>query len=202
MLCSAITSRGSRCGAHAMRDSDFCFSHSPEVARERTQARRRGGVSGGRGRPKSTPELEWAKQTTRWVIDALRSGELDPSLGGVASQGVNTYRGLLRLTDRHQSLREEAQGVRLLEEVAGIFGAEPRLAFSSELGWALSMTKDTIEALLEGRIKREVAGPVFSNLTTYHSLLRHELDGVDRVIDERYKAVERQEVTQRPGRIG
>lgn len=42
--CSAINKAGKRCSAYALKGLPYCFAHAPQVARERTQARRLGGI--------------------------------------------------------------------------------------------------------------------------------------------------------------
>lgn len=41
--CSARNARGEPCGAYAVDGSRFCFAHDPERAKERAEARKRGG---------------------------------------------------------------------------------------------------------------------------------------------------------------
>jgi hypothetical protein len=45
MQCKAKTRTGARCTAYAVSDSQYCFTHAPERARERAQAHRRGGCN-------------------------------------------------------------------------------------------------------------------------------------------------------------
>lgn len=49
--CTFIKKNGERCQARKLRDSDFCYFHSPQVVIERAEARRRGGLRryGGKG---------------------------------------------------------------------------------------------------------------------------------------------------------
>ena len=42
--CQAKTKNGRACTGYAVRNSKFCFTHSPSRARERAQARRLGGL--------------------------------------------------------------------------------------------------------------------------------------------------------------
>ncbi len=43
-ICTFIKKNGERCQARKLRDSDFCYFHSPQVVVERADARRRGGL--------------------------------------------------------------------------------------------------------------------------------------------------------------
>ena len=41
--CKATSKRGEPCGAFALRGSDYCFHHDPTKAKERAEARAKGG---------------------------------------------------------------------------------------------------------------------------------------------------------------
>ncbi len=45
MQCSFIKPNGERCGANAMVDSPFCFSHNPEAVEAKMEAVVRGGLA-------------------------------------------------------------------------------------------------------------------------------------------------------------
>ncbi len=49
--CSAIRADGGRCRAIAITGSDYCHAHHPDRGAQRSQAARKGGRRGGRGRP-------------------------------------------------------------------------------------------------------------------------------------------------------
>ena len=59
MKCEATTKAGDRCKAPALHGDTFCFHHSPDRAKERAAARRRGGLrlhhgDGGGERPEAS----------------------------------------------------------------------------------------------------------------------------------------------------
>ena len=61
MKCEATTKAGDRCKAPALHGDTFCFHHSPDRAKERAAARRRGGLrlhhgDGGGERPEARIE--------------------------------------------------------------------------------------------------------------------------------------------------
>jgi len=43
MQCQEILASGQQCGGFAIEDSEFCFTHDPDMAAERAEARSRGG---------------------------------------------------------------------------------------------------------------------------------------------------------------
>ncbi len=83
--CAAIKPNGERCKVDAMPDSDRCWSHDDRMADERRRRASKGGKRGGRGRPQA--EITDVKRELREVIEAVRSGELDRSIGAVVFQG-------------------------------------------------------------------------------------------------------------------
>jgi hypothetical protein len=50
-LCAGIKADGGRCGAQAMRNSQWCINHDPDKAEVRRRRASKGGKRGGRGRP-------------------------------------------------------------------------------------------------------------------------------------------------------
>lgn len=44
MLCAYRKDSGEQCGAQAMLDSDYCFSHNPECRSQKLEAVRKGGL--------------------------------------------------------------------------------------------------------------------------------------------------------------
>ena len=43
--CAAMRADGEPCGADPQKGSDYCYMHDPKRARERTEARKRGGIN-------------------------------------------------------------------------------------------------------------------------------------------------------------
>src|SRR5829696_6336937 len=122
--CSFTKETGGRCKAQAMRDSQWCYMHNPDLAEERRQNNSRGGRTGGRGRSKASrsaiKELHsLLEDLTQQVID----GELDTSRGAVASQLVNTR---IRLFEFERRLHETEELERRLEQLEGLLDQRER----------------------------------------------------------------------------
>src|SRR5215213_213341 len=96
--CGAATKRGP-CGAFAL-PSGRCWSHAPERADERHQARVRGGKV--RALQSKQPRFDTPKalvQFTGLVLSGVLSGRIAPDVGRVVLYGVNTQRALLETSD-------------------------------------------------------------------------------------------------------
>ena len=111
-VCTAITQGGSRCKGVAIDSSGYCHAHHPDRAEQRSRAARKGGQRGGRGRPQV--ELNHLKAEVQEVIEAVRSGELDRSIGGVLFQGYNT---LLKAHAVALDVQERLELLPRLEEI-------------------------------------------------------------------------------------
>jgi hypothetical protein len=70
-LCAGIKADGGRCGAQAMRNSQWCINHDPDKVELRRQRASKGGKRGGRGRP----SVELARLQARFE-DSLRTSFL------------------------------------------------------------------------------------------------------------------------------
>ena len=110
--CAAVKANGERCKVDAMPDSDRCWSHDERMADERRRRASKGGKRGGRGRPQA--ELNQLKAEVQEVIEAVRSGELDRSIGGVLFQGYNT---LLKAHAVALDVQERLELLPRLEEI-------------------------------------------------------------------------------------
>lgn len=86
--CLGTKRDNSPCTVTVEAPQNYCWWHDPENAQARKQAAAKGGRRAGRGRPQA--ELNQLKGEVREVIEAVRSGELDRSIGGVLFQGDNT----------------------------------------------------------------------------------------------------------------
>ena len=91
--CSFIKVDSTRCRAQAMKESQWCYTHAPELAIERDHNNRKGGRTGGRGRPKGGAEMGWVKQRLREVTEGVLEGSVEKGRAAVAIQGLNAYRG-------------------------------------------------------------------------------------------------------------
>jgi hypothetical protein len=92
--CSGIRADGARCGAQAIRSSEFCVNHHPDYEETRRRRNSKGGKRGGRGRPTS----EFARLASRFeaLADKVLSGEVERGIGAVAGQLLNGARSCVR----------------------------------------------------------------------------------------------------------
>lgn len=111
MRCSAIKSGGERCRLEATHGS-YCWSHAPETADERRRRARRGGKSGGRGRPQA--ELADIKGRLSDLADQVLAGEVDRSDAAVAGQLLNT---VIRAVGIELKVKEQQDLIERLEEL-------------------------------------------------------------------------------------
>ncbi len=115
MRCDGITSGGDRCKLEATHGS-YCWSHAPETADERRRRARRGGKTGGRGRPGA--DLTDLKRDVRKVIDGVLAGTISQGPGAVALQGYNT---LLRAAKVELEVREQTELIERIEALEGAY---------------------------------------------------------------------------------
>jgi radical SAM superfamily enzyme YgiQ (UPF0313 family) len=92
--CSGIRADGGRCGAQAIRGSEYCVNHHPDYEDARRRRNSKGGKRGGRGRPTS----ELARLCARFeeLADKVLSGEVERGIGAVAGQLLNGARACVR----------------------------------------------------------------------------------------------------------
>ena len=101
-ICSAITRGGGRCKGIAKAGSDFCYAHDPDRAEERRRNARRGGKSGGRGRP--SVQMGDLRQEIRAVVMGVLSGRVERGIGATVFMGYNT---LLRAIEVERRVHEQ-----------------------------------------------------------------------------------------------
>src|SRR5829696_5436922 len=111
-LCAGIKADGGRCGAQAMRNSQWCVGHDPEQAEARQRRASKGGRRGGRGRP----SVELARLGARFeeLADRVLRGEVERGIGAVAGQLLGGARACVRDT---VSAREQEELIARLEEI-------------------------------------------------------------------------------------
>ncbi len=85
--CAFIKASGDRCRAQAMRDSQWCYVHNPDLAEARARSNRKGGKRGGRGRP--VAELSELKRRFEGLAEDVLRGRLDRADAAVAGQLLN-----------------------------------------------------------------------------------------------------------------
>ena len=109
MRCDGITSGGERCKLEATHGS-YCWSHAPETADQRRRRARRGGRTGGRGRPGA--DIVDLKRDIREVVDGVLAGAVQQDRAAVALQGFNA---LLRAAKVELDVREQTELIERLE---------------------------------------------------------------------------------------
>jgi hypothetical protein len=110
--CSGIRADGGRCGAQAIRSSEYCVNHHPDYEDARRRRNSKGGRRGGRGRPVS----ELARLGARFedLADKVLAGEVERGIGAVVGQLLNGARACVRdgLVAREQEqLVERLEGL-------------------------------------------------------------------------------------------
>ena len=85
--CAAIKSDGTRCQAQAMNNDDKCYTHSPATAEARARTNRRGGKTGGRGRPKV--RVDEVYKLADEQIEGLKNRTTDPRKSAIMVQWAN-----------------------------------------------------------------------------------------------------------------
>ena len=112
--CSGIRADGGRCGAQAIRSSEFCVSHHPDYEDTRRRRNSKGGKRGGRGRP--SVELSRLQARFEELAEKVLEGEIERGVGAVAGQLLNGARACVRdgLAAREQE--ELISRLEILEE--------------------------------------------------------------------------------------
>src|SRR5918994_1726147 len=108
--CSGIRADGGRCGAQAIRSSEYCVNHHPDYEETRRRRNSKGGKRGGRGRPQA--ELTDIKQRLSDLADDVVEGRQDKGVAAVASQVLNVY---LRAVSVELKAREQLELIERLE---------------------------------------------------------------------------------------
>jgi hypothetical protein len=112
--CSGIRADGGRCGAQAIRSSEYCVNHHPDYEDARRRRNSKGGKRGGRGRPQA--ELADIKRRLSDLADDVLDERVDKGVAAVASQILNVY---LRAVSVELSVREQLELVERLEALEG-----------------------------------------------------------------------------------
>jgi hypothetical protein len=120
-LCAGIKADGGRCGAQAMRNSQWCINHDPDKAEVRRRRASKGGKRGGRGRPQA--ELADIKATLRGLADDVIERRVDRQDAAVAGQLLNT---VIRAIGVEMKVREVEEIARELDELREMVEATER----------------------------------------------------------------------------
>jgi hypothetical protein len=92
--CSGIRADGGRCGAQAIRSSEYCVNHDPSSEDTRRRRNSKGGKRGGRGRP--SVELVRLQRRFEELAESVLNGETERGVGAVAGQLLNGARACVR----------------------------------------------------------------------------------------------------------
>jgi hypothetical protein len=116
--CSGIRADGGRCGAQAIRSSEYCVNHHPDYEDARRRRNSKGGKRGGRGRP----SVELARLQGRFeeLAEKVLSGEVERGVGAVAGQLLSGARACVR---DGLAAREQEELVGRLEELERLLEA-------------------------------------------------------------------------------
>jgi len=111
-VCSTIKADGNKCRAQAMSDSEWCYTHNPDLSDKRQRNNRKGGRRGGRGRPQA--EVADVKVQLQDLADRVLSGDVNKGEAAVVSQ---IYNVLLRAVSVELKVREQLE---LEERIASL----------------------------------------------------------------------------------
>lgn len=117
--CAGIRADGGRCGAQAIRDSQWCFNYHPDYEKQRQRRASKGGKRGGRGRPQA--ELADIKQRLSELADNVLTGAVDRGAAPVVSQVLNVY---LRAVSVELKAKEQQDLIERLEELESLLESQ------------------------------------------------------------------------------
>ena len=122
--CSGIRADGGRCGAQAIRSSEYCVNHHPDYEDARRRRNSKGGKRGGRGRPQA--ELGDIKRRLSTLADDVLEGSVDKGVAAVASQILNVYLRAVSVELKVKEQLEIIERLEVLEEDLGHKGGSSR----------------------------------------------------------------------------
>ena len=122
--CSGIRVDGGRCGAQAIRSSEYCVNHHPDYEDARRRRNSKGGKRGGRGRPQA--ELGDIKRRLSTLADDVLEGSVDKGVAAVASQILNVYLRAVSVELKVKEQLEIIERLEVLEEDLGHKGGSGR----------------------------------------------------------------------------
>ena len=114
--CAGIRADGGRCGAQAIRDSQWCFNHHPDYEEQRQRRASKGGKRGGRGRPQA--ELSDLKSRLSDLADDVLAGNVDRSDAAVVGQLLGTMIRAIKTELEVKQQQEIIERVEVLEQAA------------------------------------------------------------------------------------
>jgi hypothetical protein len=124
--CSGIRADGGRCGAQAIRMSEYCVNHHPDYEDARRRRNSKGGKRGGRGRPQL--ELSDIKSQLRDLAEDVLTGKQETGRAAVVNQLINTR---LRAIELERKVKETEE---LDARIAALEAAKSQPGGSSRWG--------------------------------------------------------------------
>lgn len=122
--CSGIRADGGRCGAQAIRMSEYCMNHHPDYEGARRRRNSKGGKRGGRGRPQV--ELSDIKSQLRDLTEDVLTGKQETARGAVANQLINTRLRAIELERKVKETEELDARIAALEATRSQPGGSSR----------------------------------------------------------------------------
>ena len=141
--CAGTKGDGERCRGIAATGSDYCPAHDPN----RKEARHRAASKAARSK-RGKGVLDGLYEQTRKLYEGLERGEIDPKVGAVLVQAVNTQTRIVELHRRIQ-FSDVITREQLDEEIRTVY----------EVVTQSVKDRETIEAIsrgLEARIERSL----------------------------------------------
>src|SRR5215212_986246 len=108
--CSGIRVDGGRCGAQAIRSTEYCVNHHPDFENARHRRNSKGGKRGGRGRPQV--ELANIKTQLQDLVEGVLDGSVNRADASVVGQLLNI---VLRAITTELQVKEQLEILDRLE---------------------------------------------------------------------------------------
>jgi hypothetical protein len=112
--CAEITRGGAACKAIPITGEDYCYAHHPDTVEERKRNGHRGGVRGGRGRPRV--EMIAIKQQLQSLADGVLDGSVQRADAAVAGQLLNYLIAAIKVELQIKDQVEHDERITALEE--------------------------------------------------------------------------------------
>lgn len=112
--CLGTRTDGQPCGSQIVSESGYCFAHDPEVAEERTRARRRGGRSSSaifRTRKLAPAALRDVYTTLERALAEVHNGELSPARASAMASLARAMTTVLTAGELEERVRAIEEGL-------------------------------------------------------------------------------------------
>jgi hypothetical protein len=115
--CSFIRADGARCERTVSDGYEYCYSHNPSRAEERSRNAKKAGKTGGKGRAKPVEqELIDLKHQLQKIADGVLGGAVLQGQATAAVQALNCLARILELQRRWRELGEVEERLDALEQ--------------------------------------------------------------------------------------